>query len=478
MSNKNKKNEIPRWAQQGHKKPVSRREFLAAGIIPFSAYMMAPNWMKMLLGPDLALAAPNCPTAGSGMIPIICVDLAGGAGLQSNFVPHTQDLQLLTSYTKMGLGTTSTLPIERAFGNVPFAGVRPSLAANPADNRYYIATFLKGFRNTAAAAEANTAFVGVCMNSQDDTNANPISPMGMIARAGLTGSQLPGLGTDDSASGGRHRPALITPPAPLIVRNFNDIANSLGYAESLGTMLSKNQKVALAKTVDRLNASQSAKLMSMTNGQQIKTLIDCAGIKNTEIVTTGGGAVDPALDAAVAPIWNMGDARQKAFASIAYNTIMGNSGGSTISLGGYDYHDNTRTTSDNDDRVAGELVGRIIATAAALQKKVFLFVTTDGSVGSDSASFEGVWTGDRGNASAGYLLYYDPAKRPETSSFQIGAYTNEQVTDSKSITSSTEGAAAAVFANWLKINNRMDLYAAIADRVLPQAELDKVLRFS
>lgn len=469
MSNNNKKNEMPMWAKLGHKKPVTRREFLAAGILPFSASMMAPNWMKLLLGSDYALAAPNCPTAGSGMIPMICVDLAGGAGLQANFVPHTQDLQLLTSYTKMGLGTAANLPIERAFGNVPFAGN---------NNGNLIATFLTGYRNTAAATEANTAFVGMAMNSQDDSSNNNLSPMGMISKAGLTGSQLPGLGTDDSASGGRHRPAIVTPPAPLVVRNFNDIANSLGYAESLGTMLSKNQKVSLTKLVDRLNASQSAKLMSMTNGENIKTLIDCAGIKNTEVVTTGGGAVDPALDTGVAAIWNMGDGTQKSFASIAYNTILGNAGGSTISLGGYDYHDNTRTTSDTRDREAGELVGRIVATAAALQKKVFIFVSTDGSVGSDSTSFTGVWTGDRGNASAGYLMFYDPAKRPETSSFQIGAYTNEQVTDTKLPSGSAEGAAAAVFANWLKINNRMDLYAAIADRALAQAELDKVLRFA
>lgn len=475
MANKIKKNskirEIPNWAKQGHHRPITRREFLAAGLIPFSASIFAPNWMKLLLGSDFAMAA-DCPTPDASMIPFMCVDLAGGAGLQANFIPHTQDLQLLKSYTKMGLGLTSTLPIERAFGNVPFAG------QNTANNNALISGFLAGFRNTAASAEANTAFVGMAISSMDDSAANALSPVGMITKAGLAGTKLPALGTSDTDSGGRHRPAMITPPAPLVVRNFNDIQNALGYAESLGTLLNKEQKLSLSKLVDRLNGTQARKLASISNGKQIQNLIECAGIKNSELITTGGGVVDPALVPEVATIWNMGNTTQKAFASIAYNTIVGNAGAASISLGGFDYHDNTRTSGDAKDREAGELIGRIIATAAALQKKVFIFVSTDGSVGSNSESVSGVWTGDRGNASAGYLLFYDPAKRPETSSFQVGAYTNEQVTDPKALTATPEAAAATAFANWLKVNNRLDLYSSIAERIIATADLDKVLRFT
>ena len=45
---KNKK-EMPMWAQLGHTKPVTRREFLATGVIPFSAWAVGPSIATLLL---------------------------------------------------------------------------------------------------------------------------------------------------------------------------------------------------------------------------------------------------------------------------------------------------------------------------------------------------------------------------------------------------------------------------------------------
>jgi len=88
---KNYKNK-PNWALTGHKKPVTRREFLNYGMIPFAASAFMPNWLQ-LFSPERSLAqvGAGCPAAGSNMIPFIQLNLAGGAGLMANYVPMDKD---------------------------------------------------------------------------------------------------------------------------------------------------------------------------------------------------------------------------------------------------------------------------------------------------------------------------------------------------------------------------------------------------
>src|SRR5690606_2721530 len=74
-----------------HKKPVTRRDFLAQGFITGAATLVAPGILGSLLNPRVAnalspdlqtLAAGVCNiTAGAGKIPFICFDLAGGANM-------------------------------------------------------------------------------------------------------------------------------------------------------------------------------------------------------------------------------------------------------------------------------------------------------------------------------------------------------------------------------------------------------------
>ena len=52
---RNKKQEIPSWAKTGHQKPVTRRELLAHGIIPFAGTLFAPQMMQLLLSSSLSL---------------------------------------------------------------------------------------------------------------------------------------------------------------------------------------------------------------------------------------------------------------------------------------------------------------------------------------------------------------------------------------------------------------------------------------
>jgi hypothetical protein len=456
-----------------HKRPVSRRDFLAAGAIPFAASLLMPDWLKLLAVPPSAMAATVCPAGGSGMIPCIEVDLAGGGALMANFVPRDQGGQPLPSYDKLGLGVSALTTNE--FGGVPFASATS-------------AGFLSGLRGTAsAAAIANTAFVGVCVRSQDDSSNNPFSISGLLAKSGLIGSQLPNMGSDNSLSGGRHRSAVLASPAPLIVKSVNDIKNSVGYAAAVGSSLNAAQKGSLAKLVSGLNESQTRKLAAMTDGNDVKTLLDCAGIKNAGLVGGGGAGLDlvTGTGATVAGVWGVTAAtaannQNNVFGTMAYNAISGQGGSATMTLGGYDYHGNARATTNTQDANAGALVGRLLETAKLLGKPVFIYVTTDGSVSvSGAGGVTDNWAGDRGTAGMAYILFYSPAGRPATSGFQIGNYTTAQVVDDKTIVGGNpEVAAAAVFANYLAANKMAGSFGDIAGRIISITDLDKVLKIA
>lgn len=491
---KNNKNK-PNWALTGHTKPVTRREFLNYGMIPFAASAFMPNWLQ-LFSPERSLAqvGAGCPVAGSNMIPFIQLNLSGGAGLMANYVPMDQDRNPLASYSIMGMGN-GQVPIVREFGNVPFAG-------NRGDGQL-ISNVLVGIRERASTLAINkTAFIGMCVRSRDDSRENPYSMNGLAHKAGLVGSKLPHLGTEDTSTGISQMPVLYSPPSPLIVKGFRDVANSLGYTAALATGLNQAQRERLTRLVSDLNGEQSRKLASINTGSGIKTLIDCAGIKNTELIREGSDAVDPRTNAAVAALWGnlnaatANNSENLVFATMVFNTLNGLSGSGSLNMGGYDYHGNAREngtiapdisgvglgneTTNSRDRRAGRVIGNILQTAEILQKPLFLLVTSDGAVSSDDSATDRQtqFNSDRGSAGMAYIIMYRPTGRVVTTDFQIGHYTASQTADDKTIVgNSTELATQAAFANYLKMNNRMDLYSQIVTRGLTEtARINEVVK--
>lgn len=467
------KKDIPMWAKTGHAKPVSRRDFLSAGIIPFAANIFVPNWMSLILGnpAHAQTTAMDCPSPVT-LIPFVTVNLSGGAAMSSNFVPMNAAREPISSYSKVGLGNNQ-VPLEREFGNAPFA----------ANN---VSKFLVGVRAQATAATiANTTFIGIPCDSQNDTNSNKFDISGAITKAGLVGTNLPNLGRVNTRTGVNQSAALLAPPSPLIVSSYNSLLTSIGYSASLGTALNQTQKNSLAKLMSNLSESQTRKMASIQGGDGVKKVLDCAGIKNVDVVQKGSSVVDPRQNATFAQVWGVAantatSNRELIFGSMVYNTLVGQAGCSSIELGGYDYHDNTRTTGDNKDQDAGVVIGRILQSAAVLQKPIMIYVVSDGSVNSaDSQARDAAWQGDRGSNGVAYLLYYDPKGRPATSDFQIGQFNNNQAADPTFVTGANpELAAAAVFANWCQANKRNDLFERVAGRILDANQLSQVIKIA
>lgn len=462
------KKKTPTWAQPGHSKPVTRRDFLAAGMLPFAASIFIPNWVSLLVGETAHGQNLNCPNSPF-MIPFITLNLNGGAAMSSNWVPMNAGGDPLKSYNTMGLGNNQ-LPIERVFGNATFAGGG-------------ISKMLTGIRASASAGTiANTAFIGIPCESVSDTPFNKFDLSGAVTKAGLNGTMLANLGVINTPTGIRQNSALAAPPAPLVVSSFSAITNAIEYTAKIGSSLTKGQKSSLVRLMNNLTHSQAKKIADVSGGPALESLLACAGIKNVSNASMGSSVLNPMNNSAFSQIWKInafaGDAsQQRVFGAMVYNSLMGYAGTANLELGGYDYHDETRGTGDAKDLEAGTVMGQILQSAALLGKPVMLYVISDGSVmAPGSEDRNAPWTGDSSTTGASYLFYYDPKGRPAVSSHQIGCFTDLQVVDTSQLTGSTpESAATAVLANWLQANKRIDLFSSLGG-LFDASQLKQVIK--
>lgn len=452
-----------------HDTPLrTRRDFLSAGLIQMTATITLPSVATLLARSGVARAQEIvCPKGGNtALVPFITVNLAGGAGLSANFVPHDEGAQPLESYSKIGLGTAPAIMTAFA-NNAPFAANGTS-------------QFIVGVTNVAEITTMlNTAFVGAPVRTRDDSAENKLNLEGMVAKAGRAGSILPHLGSN------RNSFAFVPPPNPLNVQRFNSIQEALAIGGRLGEKLDQNQQAKLFKAIETMTANQTRGIASKTGGKEMSQLLNCATKDNSALVGTPDPGVDPAADPAFLAIWGDPEVRSADYAraAIVYNVVKGNAAAGTINLGGYDYHNGTRTTGDARDLQAGTLVGMILQSFAAMGTKGFVAVTTDGAVtGPNSGSAGGPWTSDRGSAGMAYMMAYNPVGAPSTMGFQMGHYLpgrNQQAVDQSFVTSGTaEMAAAGIFANYLSFSGQLGLLEAVLPRVFTSEDLDKILKIA
>lgn len=458
-----------------HGRALTRRDMLKAGLIQFSAAMTLPSVYQWLAGAGLAEAQEvTCDSGtGSAMPVFVHLSLAGGAAIMANFVPHTIQGQMLPSYGILGLGNPSTLSISKEFANqAPF----------PGNN---VSGLLLGLRAGAQIATLqNTVMVGMPTRTQDDSSNNQFDPTGAITRAGMKGNSLPNLGTVGSPTGGRHQPAFVPPPAPLIVNNYNDLAAAINVAGSLGS-LTTNQKSGLFRLVNRLTTAQASTLAGLSGGAQLAALAQCASGTNLTLVGSGSSGTSPLDDAGVAGVWGINantdpGNRNFVFASMVYNALKGNAGTINLNMGGYDYHGGQRANTNAQDNAAGLVVGRILQTAAVMQKPIFVMLSTDGSVGSPMSDSSAVsFSSDRGAGGGCHMYAYHPTRRPTASGFQIGGMTTGQAADDNFITGANAAAAAsAVVANYLSFAGKLAMYESLGMQRFSTDQMSQIVKIA
>jgi hypothetical protein len=206
-------------------KPVTRRDFLATGLLGFSSSMVLPSFLSILArsGNAQAQEAICKVTNGVELCPFISIKASGGMAISANALPQDSGGQLLSSYSKMGMGDGTKLSPDYEFAN------------NAAF--YEASNVLAGIRAQASKATLmNSNFIPTWYRSQDDNSMNKLDITGLVLNAGLTGNILPNLGKANTETGVNNSFAFTRPSSPLIIGRYEDIVGSLGVNESLAKL--------------------------------------------------------------------------------------------------------------------------------------------------------------------------------------------------------------------------------------------------
>lgn len=444
-----------------HGKPVTRREFVALGLMKAPALLMMPSLASIVAREARAADDPCAASAAGGAIPLLVFDAVGGAAIAGNFAPLRQGADngggaLLPSYDTLGAGS-GTPTLDKRFGAPMFQA----------------SALLAGMTGRMSAdAQATFRWATIATPLLDDTSSNPTNPAIAIARAvGLAGEVFPALGTQSGSSGG-HSSALVTDAALTPV--FVDTPDRILSSASLGTGISAlpaAQKNRLLDAISKLNLSQLKRLSRMTLFDQLSAIAGCSATKVARQVGDPG-AVDGRRNSLVQTAYGVtaADTSDNARnASIAYNVLSGQAGYGVITIEGCDYHNGTRTTGDAKDREIGTQIGNAIALAAAMKKPLFVCLITDGGISSSPGSPN--WNGDSGQRAMAAMGYYSPTAPAQLSVTQAGSFTDGQVNDTAHYVAATPKRVAQVMTlNYLSLLNR----AADFQKAFPDFDRNRI----
>jgi hypothetical protein len=465
-----------------HRPPVTRREFLARGLMGFGASVVTPSVLGLASLASRQARADSCPPTGwtAGSIPFFVFDLPGGAALPGNFLVGKAGgpEDLLASYDSLGWNPRDAGALDRRFG-LP-------MAANASK-------ILTGIVQKASpAALANLRLASICHQGQSDSAGNNNSAILLVTRSGLYGSLFAaGLGTNNSFSGANTGvPAVDAAVKPLQVSSYNDLAGALSYGTAFstgaGATISSSLLHSVLKAAAGMSAEQSAKLQSMNLGSQFANLFNCGMNRNIGLATPPAINMDPRQSAEMQAAFGITSSTQPndykvVMATIALNVLKGITGPGAMSCtmnGGFDYHGNDHVAADNVDLGAGQTIGMVIEAAHRLNQPFMFQIVTDGGIRAPSGSRD--WNEDT-NDSMTIVGYFNPSGVTPRSLLQIGNYTDGQGADGSTfVGSSTAKVAYAVFLNYLSVCGKMGQFrnfVAESDFPTPAAGLDSLLFF-
>ena len=374
-----------------HKRPVTRRDFLAQGFSSGLATIAAPTVFSLFadpraaqaaLSPDLIALKASCglDVAGAGKIPFICIDLAGGANMVGSNVliggPGGQlDFLSTAGYGKLGLPGDMLPGMTNVTTGTSFTDSRLGLAFH-SDS-----AFLRGILDRiapATAASVNGAVIAA--RSENDTGNNPHNPMYGIHQAGADGALATLIGSRPSDSGGNSMaPAGLIDLSvrPTKVDRASDVT-SLVDTGQLASLLSLEDTVAVMEAIQRISDRKLQKIdpkqpwadpkqTTVTRNEVVKELVNCGYVKAADAVDQFGdpSSLNPDLDPDIVGAGGIfsraeydGDAEFRKTAAVMKMVLSGYAGAGTIALGGYDYHGQGRAPTTLRSRVSSAIARR------------------------------------------------------------------------------------------------------------------------
>ncbi|MET0533989.1 MAG: hypothetical protein ABW171_07165 [Steroidobacter sp.] len=495
-----------------HKKPVTRRDFLAQGFTTGAATVVAPAAITAMMNPGRASALEQdiidmkarqfCDIQdGAGRVPFICFDLAGGANIAGSNVlvgkeGGQMDFLSTQGYSKQGL-PGNMLPNN---STTNFVDIQFGLAFHTDS------AFLRGMlEKTSATTRAFVNGAVIAARSENDTGNNPHNPMYGIARYGARGELLTLIGSQNSESGGNSMaPAMMINPAnrPTKIDRNSDVTGLIDTGDT--TILSATDTVRAMESMYRLSDQKLGRVttgLAPADDAKAELRFKCTYVKTADAIEKFNDPTEfnPSADPEITQIFGAnfgGDNEFQKTASVMKLVVEGKAAAGTISMGGFDYHTGDRATGEARDLRAGRCIGAVLEYAALRGKPVMIYVFSDGSLSSngmidDSAGGrgKGQWTGDNQQTAASFFLVYNPAGRPAlldrgppaARHQQIGYFNagGDVVTSSSPAANNVNLLVQTVLLNYMALHNDIGRFNALYGTALGTGSaLDGLVAFS
>ncbi len=441
---------------ESHKRPVTRRDFIAQGFRTGPAIVAGSSLLSLLIGrqargamsqplEDYASAICNI-SPGAGKVPFIAFDLAGGANLHASEILIGQGGNPLNFLSTQGYATLG-LPGNMT-PNSPSAGAGTNFINTEFGAPWHSdGAILRGMQaSTQVETRANTNAFGIAARSENDTSNNPHNPMYGINRIGADGQLLTLIGSQNSDSGGNSMApaAMINPAArPTKVDRASDVTGLVDTGELSTLFSNSDDAIAVLESMTRLGHRKTdrvePKLANATDDQALRQLVKCGYVKSTYLADRfrTPAALNPDLDpdivgpAGIFTQAEYSDGEFRKTAAVMKMVVNGYAGAGTITMGGYDYHGQGRNTGETRNFRAGRCIGACLEYARRMNKPLMIYVFSDGALSANgvvnnSAAGRGKldWASDNQSTAASIVLVYRPAGRVEVRpgrQLQIGA---------------------------------------------------------
>jgi hypothetical protein len=481
----------------GHKKPITRRDFLAIGAIESAAFVMMPSILSQIMLEKAARAA-GCPQFTSHpYIPLLIIDGAGGFSIPGNWVPleNTYDaggnlvasnLMSGAGYAPVGLGSNSSgITLDSRWGlQMPIAatGITPTtpsmnVGRTVTGNGAVLSKALDGMQqmltpDTNGLDPKNNIQQGaVWFSSTSDSGGNPVSPGQLLTKLGMTGLLVKVAGNDNTETGhssGTPAYSVDSTAKALQLSSFKDLQGALSYGQAFKNM-PKKYLDALASAISKMSSSQKTKFQGMKYGDDatvlgqdvlgLGTLGNC-GYQRNQAFTGATPGIDPTADSRVKDAMTGNPAGtipggDVVFATLIYNLLQKNVGVAGFTVGGCDYHDQSQTSGDAKDFEIGVRIGQYLKLAHLMGVPAAVMVYTDGGISANAGTRQ--WAGDNNDTSGIVLVTYNPDSAGGAFKFaktQIQGYKNGGAENKGPINASVQKAGLVVAANILELSGQ------------------------
>lgn len=428
------------FLHESHKKPSSRREFLAHGFIGLSTTMVLPSITGMLMRSNTALAqnSAGCELPQfQGGLPYICIDGGGGMNIAGAnvMVGIKNGGEIQEDFDAVGSSTGDFIRL----GIAPEE--HPSQPGKDLEGKYGLkfhraSGILEGMNSVLdgqTMPNGNAVSDGVdglifCTRTSDDTATNPINTVFMANKAGAAGELVQLIGNSSTDTGARSAAPSDQINLALRPTRVNNSATATGLL-SLGPNLSGNNYLNMSggggqarvqKFMDRIAKMSKTKLEDLNKKSsigQIQQVLNCS-LENAKQLFSAYSAemLDPSNDAAVVASFSNASGAAASVAKLVIDKI---AGAGTITIGGCDYHGNMMANTHAKDFQVGETIGRCILLAKEKGENLAIHLYTDGGVSADSGGAtqaqvingigevnKVIWTGDSGTRSSALLIVY------------------------------------------------------------------------